>query len=518
MIDQIKKDFVLSKSWDNLETTPSSGLQYRWSKDSSSIYVNNSASYKVLKVRIYNGIDAFKRRILNVLVDENLYKSFVLTENIPYVDIKIDILNKKSVTFNTDDTFCPAKIDRNSTDTRMLGFKFYAIVVDSENESDILIPIKDLSVECDEEFFVDADKYSYNVSRLTLNNDRATIFYVGQYGTSGYATAAKGYIYRYFINNYDVKWAPLKFDETVLSKDCPYNLIAESTIHRNYSEYDTFIYHSTPDLWESLNAQHLALNRGKKKIGYTVWETSKLPKKWSRYINEEVEEVWCPSSYNYQVFKESGVSIPIKIVPHLFLQKPLINKKDVSFYSINGQPIILNDDVYTFYTIGELNARKGIDDLIHVFCKTFTKSDKVRLIIKTHYKNYTSNNKQYCLDRIAEILKEYDFPPEIHYLIDNLSEKDILALHSLGDCYVSLTKSEGFGMTIFDAFNYGKPVIATGYSGHMDFLGKEYPTLVKYELDYVRNMNQFSVNYDEDTVWAYPDLNHAGELMKGMLK
>ena len=73
-------------------------------------------------------------------------------------------------------------------------------------------------------------------------------------------------------------------------------------------------------------------------------------------------------------------------------------------------------------------------------------------------------------------------------------------------------------MTIFDAFNYGKPVIATGYSGHMDFLGKEYPTLVKYELDYVRNMNQFSVNYDEDTVWAYPDLNHAGELMKGMLK
>jgi glycosyltransferase involved in cell wall biosynthesis len=518
MIEQIKKDFVLSKSWDNLETNPESGLQYRWSKDSSSIYISNSTYYKALKVRIYNGVDTFKKRILNVLVDETLYKSYIFTENIPYVDVKIDIFGKKSVTFNTDDAFCPSKVDKNSKDSRLLGFKFYAIVVDSENESDILIPIGDLKVECEEEFFVDSDNYNYNISRLALKNDRATIFYVGQYGTSGYATAAKGYIYRYFINNYDIKWTPLRFDETGLSKDCPYNLIAESTINKNYSEYDTFIYHSTPDLWESFNTQYLSLNRNKKKIGYTVWETSKLPEKWTGYINNNVEEVWCPSSYNYQVFKESGITIPIKIVPHIFLQKPLISKKDILFYSINGQPITLKDDVYTFYTIGELNARKGIEDLINVFCKTFDKNDKVRLIIKTHYKNYTSNNKKYCLDRINDILKQYSNPPEIHYLIDNLSERDILALHSLGDCYVSLTKSEGFGMTIFDAVNYHKPTIVPGYGGHMDFLTSEYPTLVNYKLDYVKDMTSFSSDYDEKTVWAYPDLEHAGELMRSIVK
>jgi glycosyltransferase involved in cell wall biosynthesis len=518
MIDQIKKDFVLSKSWDNLEVSPENGLQYRWSKDSSSIYISNSSFYRTLKLRVYNGITAFKRRALNVLVDEMLYKSFTFTENIPYIDIKIDILGKKSVTFTTDDTFTPAKLDRNSTDSRLLGFKFYAIVVDAEQDADVLIPIGELPVENDTEFLVDFEKYNYNVSRIALKNDRATIFYVGQYGTSGYATAAKGYIYRYFINNYDIKWVPLRFDETILSKDCPYNLIVESTIEKNFSEYDTFVYHSTPDLWETFNHQYSVINRRKKKIGYTVWETSKLPQKWVRYINDGVDEVWCPSSYNLQVFKESGVEIPIKVVPHIFLQKPLIDKKDILFYGINGQPLTLNDDVYTFYTIGELNARKGIDDLINVFCKTFTKEDKVRLIIKTHYKNYTTNNKRYCLDKIQSILSQYSNPPEIHYLIDNLSEKDILALHSLGDCYVSLTKSEGFGMTIFDAFNYGKPIITTGYSGHMDFLGNKYPTLVNYQLDFVKNMKEFSTNYEQDTVWAYPDLNHASELMRSMVK
>jgi glycosyltransferase involved in cell wall biosynthesis len=524
MIEQIKKDFVLSSTWNNVESivvkhnNSDNILQFRWSGESSSIYILNEDIYTYLKTRIYNGHTIAKKRILNILLDEVLYKTYIFTENINYIDVKLNITNKKSITFSTEDYFCPSEIEKNSTDKRKLGFKFYSFTIESINNSDTLIPIREFSMEAEEEFFIDSDDYNYNISRLASKNDKATIFYVGQYGTSGYANAAKGYIYRYFINNYNIKWSPLKFDETELSIDCPYNIIAKSTIDNNYSEYDTFIYHSTPDLWESLNAQFLNINKNKKKIGYTVWETSNLPKKWTNYINNEVDEVWCPSSYNYQVFQESGINIPIKVVPHIFLQKPLINKNDILIYNINGTQLELKDDVYTFYTIGEFNARKGLDDLIHTFCKTFTKNDKVRLLIKTHYKNYAINNKKFCLEKINTIIKQYDNPPEIHYFIDNLSEKDILSLHSIGDCYISLTKSEGFGMTIFDAFNYGKKIIATGYSGHLDFLGKDYTGLVNYKLDYVKNMKEFSSGYSEDTVWAYPDLEHAAELMKGMIK
>jgi hypothetical protein len=82
---------------------------------------------------------------------------------------------------------------------------------------------------------------------------------------------------------------------------------------------------------------------------------------------------------------------------------------------------------------------------------------------------------------------------------------------------VSLTKSEGFGLTIFDAFTYGKKIIATGYSGHLDYLGKNYNGLVRYKLDTVKNMEDFSRFYSEDTIWAYPDLTHAKELMKGIV-
>ena len=111
-------------------------------------------------------------------------------------------------------------------------------------------------------------------------------------------------------------------------------------------------------------------------------------------------------------------------------------------------------------------------------------------------------------------MKKYPNHASVICLFDNMSSKEILALHSIGDCYVSLTKSEGFGLTIFDAFNYGKKVIATGYSGHLDFLGNSYSGLVNYKLGPVTGMKDFSENYVDTQLWAYPDLDHARSLMR----
>jgi glycosyltransferase involved in cell wall biosynthesis len=246
---------------------------------------------------------------------------------------------------------------------------------------------------------------------------------------------------------------------------------------------------------------------GKRVIGYMAWESSRLPNYWVKCINSTVEEVWCPSTYNKEVFKNSGVKIPIKVFPHIFLPKELPNRKLVS----------LNDSkYYTFYNISELNFRKGVEDLVKVFCDTFTSKDKVRLILKIHYRNYDEQSKKHCVDKLNTITSKHKHPPRIRYILNNLSEKEMLGLHSIGDCYVSLCKSEGFGLTIFEAFKYGKKVITTGYGGQIDFLGKDYEGLVKYKLDSITGMEEFSKNYTKDQLWAYPDLKHAGELMKDL--
>lgn len=339
------------------------------------------------------------------------------------------------------------------------------------------------------------------------------IYYIGQYGTCGYACAAKGYLYHYFSLGVPITWHPLYFEDDVsLSKDDPYNVVVSALINKRIPEYDVVIMHSTPDLWPDFRRDLAEKINGKIVIGYCTWETNKLPSLWVECINKSVNEVWVPSRYNKEAFKASGVTIPIRVVPHIFLNQPLPARERIRL--VGNEEIVLRKDLFTFYTIGEMNMRKSIEDLIHVFCKTFTRNDPVRLVVKTHYKDYYKKNKKKCTEAIKAILLEYPHHPEVVGVVENLKGFEILGLHSIGDCYVSLTKSEGFGLTIFDAFNYGKKVIATGYGGHMDFLTKDYPGIVNYTLGPVKGMTTFSENYSDDQVWAYPDLEHAGQLMK----
>ena len=338
------------------------------------------------------------------------------------------------------------------------------------------------------------------------------IYYIGQYGTSGYASAARGYLYHYFTLGIPITWEPLYFDNSKMEDDDQYNVIVKSLINKPISHYDIVIMHSTPDLWPKFRTEKKSIIDGKIVIGYCVWETNRLPPDWVKCINDTVHEVWVPSTYNLKSFQESGVTRPIRIVPHIFLPKPLIPKSHYKLKNAATGELIEGNDAYTFYTIGELNARKGIDDTIKAFCEAFTYHDDVRLILKVHHKDYSKSNRLKCEEIISKWLEPYEDSPPVICLTENMTNKDILALHSIGDCYVGLTKSEGFGLTIFDAFHYGKKVIATGYSGHLDFLGPNYQGLVKYKLGPVSGME--SNNYGSDQEWAYPDVEHAKELMK----
>jgi hypothetical protein len=80
-----------------------------------------------------------------------------------------------------------------------------------------------------------------------------------------------------------------------------------------------------------------------------------------------------------------------------------------------------------------------------------------------------------------------------------------------------LARSEGFGLTIFEAYKYGNDVIATGYGGHLDFLGEDHLGLVNYALIDVKNMEAFNSNYNHpNQKWAQPNITHAKKIMRYM--
>ena len=340
------------------------------------------------------------------------------------------------------------------------------------------------------------------------------VYYIGQYGTSGYASAAKGYLYHYFTNGIPITWEPLYFDNSKLNDDNIYDIVVKSLINKPIAQHDMVIMHCTPDLWPKYWHEKEKILKGRIVNGYCTWETNRLPKHWVSDLNHCVNEVWCPSEYNKDSFIESGVTTPIRVVPHIWLPHHLPDPQNVRIVDVRTGDKIEKDGRYTFYTIGEMNARKSIPETIEAFCEAFKPSDPVRLILKVHYRNYSPENKKKCEEMVMAELKKFPNHPPIICLMNAMTSNEILALHAIGDCYLGLTKSEGFGLTIFDAFNYGKKVIATGYSGHIDFLGRGYPGLVRYKIGPVSGMTSFSSNYTEEQLWAYPEIDHAIDLMR----
>ena len=97
-------------------------------------------------------------------------------------------------------------------------------------------------------------------------------------------------------------------------------------------------------------------------------------------------------------------------------------------------------------------------------------------------------------------------------IIDEIySEEETLSLISACDCYVSLHRSEGWGLTMAEAMLLGKPVIATGYSGNMDFMDNSNSLLVDYQ---IVTLERAYPPYAAGFHWANPSVDHAAQLMR----
>ena len=328
------------------------------------------------------------------------------------------------------------------------------------------------------------------------------IEYVAQYGTSGYANAAKGNILYLESQGHNIRFSPMMFDDSQIDKEWDVDKKVCSKIN-NDIKIDVQIIHTIPNLW-NLIKEKTKKDYYYKKIGYCTWETNKLPKKWVDYINN-MDEVWVPSTFNKNTFLESGVNININVFPHVFFDQSIPDKKNVNLKDCFDRTI--PNDKITFYCIGECVERKGITELISVYKKLFKKYKNIQLVLKLHHTNYSEKN-------VVFIKNKFDENDNIYPILKNVNNNELLSIHGLGDCYVSLHKGEGFGLPLYDAFNYDKKIVATKFGGPMDYLNDNCQ-LVDFKLDKVNLNDEF---YDSEQKWAYPNLDDAYNKIENIIK
>lgn len=197
------------------------------------------------------------------------------------------------------------------------------------------------------------------------------------------------------------------------------------------------------------------------RVIYTVWESTRLPDDWLPPLLA-ADQVWTASHWGAAVMARNGVDpdrlhvVPEGVDPELF--NPEVPPTDA----------ITDRNSYKFLHIGRFEDRKGTAALIRGFDAEFGPGDSVILVIACH------NPHQPGFD-IAVELRSLDLQhPDKLVFIPPVARHDVLAgLYTACDAFVAPSRAEGWGLPITEAMACGLPVITTGHSAPLDYLGPE---------------------------------------------
>ena len=225
-------------------------------------------------------------------------------------------------------------------------------------------------------------------------------------------------------------------------------------------------------------------------IGWWPWELNVFPKAWQPYAFKLVDEVWASSTFLEEMYKRT-TDKPVHLVP-LAVSVDRIKRHTRKYYG-------LPDKTYLFLYVFDFNssvARKNPMAAVNAFKKAFSQTDKsVGLVLKTM--NTKESNPEW-----QAFLNECTADKRIYVLTEIMGRSDVLGLIDCCDVYVSLHRSEGFGRTIAEAILLNKKVIATNYSGNIDFNIYKNIIPIDFDLELVENGMYHWVNDQDEAVWG----------------
>jgi glycosyltransferase involved in cell wall biosynthesis len=236
------------------------------------------------------------------------------------------------------------------------------------------------------------------------------------------------------------------------------------------------------------------LVRKRRIIGFWFWELPVVPHDWiigARFVHQ----VWAPSRFTAAAF-DPILPGRVRIVPlPLALQPPRPSPLGRADFGWPADAVV----VLVSFNLASSVSRKNPMAAIAAFRAAFGERKDRILVLKVGHPHHFPAE-------FAELARAAD-APNIRLETRNLPTADNHALIAAADIVLSLHRSEGFGLVPAEAMLLGKPVIATAWSGNMDFMDASSSALVGYRLVPARDPRG---TYDvADAVWAEPDLADA---------
>lgn len=238
-----------------------------------------------------------------------------------------------------------------------------------------------------------------------------------------------------------------------------------------------------------------------RRIGLWFWEVSVLPPEHARAASL-LDEVWVTSEFTRDVV-QAATDVPVRVVP---LPVVPVTRPTTFRREHLGLP---DGTLFTFsFDFNSIFERKNPLATIAAYTAAFGPNDGTALVVKS----INGHRDPLAYERLRWVVRDR---PDIHLVDGHWHEFEMQALVELSDCFVSLHRSEGFGLHLAAAMAAGKPVIATGYSGNLRFMNDDTAFLVPYRLVDVGPGNG---PYPAHAAWADPDLDAAAAMMRSIVE
>lgn len=283
------------------------------------------------------------------------------------------------------------------------------------------------------------------------------VLYVGVYRDhTGYGRAAQEYILSLLAAGIDVTCRPLKLNGRREPLDP--RIAACERPHRGV--YDAVIQHALPE--------HMVYDvRLGRNVGLFAWETSHFRASgWADRLNL-LDEVWVVCREQAAACRASGVSRPVRVVPHAC---------DLARYQRSHTPLPgLPRGRFLFYSVGEWKRRKNWKALLLAYLLEFRGGEPVGLVLKTE--GDRGQIRDYC----DQVTRGSGLPgphPPVTVLTERLSDEALLGLHAACDCFVQPSYGEAWSLPAFDALAMGRTPVVSACGGYLDYLDDETGWLV----------------------------------------
>ena len=287
----------------------------------------------------------------------------------------------------------------------------------------------------------------------------------------------------FVINNFTR--SPHRKQDTTYKNFSADNPHPVNLIQVNADEVPTFLKHT--------GSRYL---KNRYNIGFWAWELPEFPPEWQPAFSH-FNEIWTYSNACAEAISAVSPIPVIKIMPSISLAQP----------SLDREALNLPKDKFIFLFVFDFFSRierKNPLAAIAAFKQAFGGDNRVLLVIK-------SANSGKHIEAQKLLKSATDNCANIKHIDGCLSKQEINGLLYNCDCYLSLHRCEGFGLTMAEAMFYGKPVIATGYSSNTEFMNVGNSFLVKYKLVPIA---ADCGPYKKGNMWAEPDTQHAADLMR----